>query len=132
MGGTIYPAGEYQALGKPVYFARSAGEFAFTFRVDTSGSSNIYQKMTVSGNDTEYVKAKIHLAEEFRGSFTENGWMILTSSNQAKFGTDALPRGYNAIQSEGGTTYMYCDFCIVSGSLIQLPAVDENGIGAAR
>lgn len=118
-----YPL-EQSSLGTPVDYTIPVFDYEFTFWIGNSGGGNIYETLDVSDKSVEYCKTKIHLADVAGSSFTEEGLMRLNSEDQAEAGCEGFPRGYN-ILPDG--KYVNCDFCIVSGSLIQLPKVDENG-----
>lgn len=109
----------------PEYYSMPVNEYQFAMEVMNSTSSWADCYVKISNQPTNYVKKKIHLATEFPRAFTEKGWMILSQSNQNALGIDALQRGMNQMPLSGN--YLYGDFCVISGSLIQVPNVDSNG-----
>ena len=123
-GNKIYP--EYSTSSTPVTYTYATGTYAFWRGIQSVGGHMGGDSITISEQSTHYFKIKINVSEQYPTIFNEKGEMLLDDLEKEAFGVDALPRGYNKL-SEDGTKYMNCDFCIVSGRLIQVPEMDADG-----
>lgn len=132
LGGTTSLDAHYNPSGTPTYTGMSAGDYSFWFGLKIgAGESGVSfgDTLTVSNQETKYFKKTINLGKEFPDLFNEKGEMLPSSNFPPEYGNylggkTALPRGKQDLPDGN---YAHWDFCIISGSLIQLPKVDADG-----
>ena len=116
----------YSKSDVPVLYSANVGEYKTGFGVQNGLAYAGASPIVVSDKSIEYFKIKIHLATVFPNKFTDEGLMILPNSYKNLLGVDVLPRGLTYLSADK-TSFANCDFCIISGSLLQVPAIEENG-----